>query len=158
MSNNYTRLADTVSSREGKAYITINGQNRELFELSKIEASLEMKVQAKQMLGNRMVQHKVTGAEGKGSLTMYFMNSEHLNLALEYIKDGNYGGIKIMAMNEDPQSSVGKQEVVLQNVIFNKLPVTMLDDGSDDPITFDCDFSFDDMEILEKFKSPAGMA
>ncbi|HCM14018.1 MAG TPA: phage portal protein, partial [Lachnospiraceae bacterium] len=30
MADNYVRLADTISSKEGKAYITINGQNREL--------------------------------------------------------------------------------------------------------------------------------
>ena len=33
MADNYTRLSDTISSKEGKAFITIDGSNRELFEI-----------------------------------------------------------------------------------------------------------------------------
>ena len=32
----YTRLTDTVNAQEGRAYITKNGKNRRLFELSKL--------------------------------------------------------------------------------------------------------------------------
>lgn len=154
MSNNYTKITDTISSKEGKAYITIDGQNRELFEISSCKAQLDMKVQSKQMLGHRMVQHKVVGAEGTGSMTMYFMNSDMLKLALAYIKEGKYGGIKLQVRNEDGQSTVGAQEVALLGVILNTIPVTTLDDGSDDPITVDTDFTFDDIEALELFDLP----
>ena len=64
MADNYVRLADTISSKEGKAYITINGQNRELFEISSFKAQLDLKAQARRMMGHRMTQHKVVGAEG----------------------------------------------------------------------------------------------
>lgn len=154
MTDNYTRLADTISSKEGKAYITINGSNRELFEISSLTAQLELNVQSRQMLGHRMTQHKVTGAEGTGSMTMYFMNSDMLKLALAYIKNGAYGGIKLQVKNEDEQSTIGSQEVVLLNVILNTIPVTTLDDQSDDPITIDTDFTFDDIEGLSYFDLP----
>lgn len=153
--SNYTRLSDTISSKEGKAYITINGQNRELFEVSNLKAQLELKVQERQMLGHRMTQHKVVGATGTGSLTMYFMNSDMLRLALQYIKHGRYGGLKLQVRNEDSQSTVGAQEVVLLNVLLKTIPVTTLDDNSDDPITIDTDFTFDDLEGLEFFDLPA---
>lgn len=155
MANNYVRLSDTISSKEGKAYITINGQNRELFEISSLTAQLELNVQARQMLGHRMVQHKVIGAEGTGSMTMYFMNSDMLKLAIQYIKEGKYGGLKLQIKNEDPQSTIGKQEVVLLNVLLNTIPVATLDDQSDDPITIDTDFTFDDIEGLSFFDLPA---
>lgn len=155
MSKNYTRLTDTISSKEGKGYITINGENRELFEISSAKAQLDMKVQARQMLGHRMVQHKVIGAEGTGSLTLYFMNSDMLKLAVEYIKNGTYGGIKLQLRNEDEQSTVGAQEVALTGVILNTIPVAVLDDSSDDPITIDTDFTFDDIDPLELFQLPA---
>jgi len=154
MAENYTRLADTISSHEGKAYVTINGQNRELFEVSALTAQIDLIVQERRMLGHRMTQHKVVGATGTGSLTMYFMNSEMLNQAIKYLRTGNYRGLKIQVKNEDPQSTVGKQEVVLLNVILATIPVTTLDDQSDDPITFDTDFTFDDIEILESFALP----
>lgn len=154
MDNNYTRLADTISSKEGKAYITIDGVNRELFEISSLSAQLELNIQARRMLGHRMTQHKVTGAEGTGSMTMYFMNSSMLRQALDYIKKGSYGGIKIQVKNEDEQSTVGAQEVVLLNVLLGTIPVATIDDQSDDPVTVDTDFTFDDMEVLSYFDLP----
>lgn len=154
MADNYTRLADTISSHEGKAYVTINGQNRELFEVSALTAQIDLIVQERRMLGHRMTQHKVVGATGTGSLTMYFMNSEMLNQTIQYLRTGNYRGLKVQVKNEDPQSTIGKQEVVLLNVILATVPVATLDDQSDDPITFDTDFTFDDIEILESFKLP----
>ncbi len=154
MDNNYTRLADTISAKEGKAYITIDGVNRELFEISSLSAQLELNIQARRMLGHRMTQHKVTGAEGTGSMTMYFMNSGMLRQALDYIKKGSYGGIKIQVKNEDEQSTVGAQEVVLLNVLLGTIPVATIDDQSDDPVTVDTDFTFDDMEVLSYFDLP----
>lgn len=155
MANNYVRLSDTISSKEGKAYITIDGRNRELFEISSLNAQLELNVQSRQMLGHRMVQHKVIGAEGTGSMTMYFMNSDMLRLAIQYIKEGKYGGLKLQIKNEDAQSTIGKQEVVLLGVLLNTIPVATLDDQSDDPITIDTDFTFDDIEGLSFFDLPA---
>ena len=154
MADNYTRLADTIYSREGKAYITIDGQNRELFEVSSLSAQIDLIVQERRLLGHRMTQHKVVGATGTGSMTMYFMNSQMLNQAIQYLRTGNYRGLKLQVKNEDPQSTVGRQEVVLLNVILTTIPVATLDDQSDDPITFDTDFTFDDIEILESFKLP----
>lgn len=155
MGDNYVKLSDTISGTEGNGFITINGANRELFEVSAFEAYLEMIVQERRMMGHRMTQHKVIGATGTGSLTLYFMNSDMLKAAQDYIKNGNYGGIKIQVKNMDSQSTIGKQEVVLSNVILNKLLLAKLDDQSEDPITFETDFTFDDMEALSYFDLPA---
>ena len=155
MADNYVRLADTISSKEGKAYITINGQNRELFEISNLKSQLELVIQSRRMMGHRMTQHKVVGAEGTGNMTMYFMNSDMLRLAIAYIKEGKYGGLKLQVKNEDSQSTIGKQEVVMLNVLLKTIPVTTLDDQSDDPITVDTSFTFDDIEGLSYFNLPA---
>ncbi|MBS5306475.1 phage tail tube protein [Clostridium sp.] len=154
MSGNYTRLSDTISSKEGKAYITINGSNRELFEIVSLKAQLDLTVQSKRMMGHRMTQHKVIGAEGTGSMTMYFMNSDMLRLALDYIKKGKYGGLKLQVKNEDEQSTVGTQEVLLLNVLLKTIPVAVIDADSDDPVTIDTDFTFDDIEGLNYFDLP----
>ena len=154
MADNYTILADTISSHEGKAYITIDGQNRELFEVSSLSAQIDLIVQERRLLGHRMTQHKVVGATGTGSMTIYFVNSEMLNQTIQYIRSGQFRGFKVQVKNEDPASTVGKQEVVLLNVILTTIPVATLDDQSDDPITFDTDFTFDDIEVLESFKLP----
>jgi hypothetical protein len=152
--SDYVRLADTLSAKEGQAFITINGKNKTLFEVSSLKAQIDLTVQARRMLGHRMTQHKVVGAEGTGSMTMYFMNSEMLKMANAYLKTGKFGDIKIFVTNEDPQSTIGRQEVVLHNVLFKTIPVTTLDDQSDDPITIDSDFTFDNIETLKYFKLP----
>lgn len=154
MPENYTRLTDTISSKEGKVFITINGSNRELFEISNIKAQLDLIIQARRMMGHRMTQHKVVGAEGTGSMTMYFMNSDMLRLAIAYIKEGKYGGLKLQVKNEDAQSTIGAQEVVMLNVLLKTIPVATIDDQSDDPITIDTDFTFDDLEGLSFFNLP----
>ncbi|WMJ90629.1 phage tail tube protein [Anaerocolumna sp. MB42-C2] len=154
MSDNYLKLADTISSKEGTAFITIDGKYRELFEISTLKAQIDLTVQARRMLGHRMTQHKVVGAEGTGSMTMYFMNSEMLQVAFNYLKGGDFSNITITVKNEDPQSSIGKQEVTLSNVVLKTIPVTTLDDQSDDPITIDTDFTFDDITGLSSFKLP----
>ncbi len=154
MADNYVRLADTISSKEGHAYITIDGENRELFEISSLKAQLDLTVQTRRMLGHRMTQHKVVGAEGTGSMTMYFMNSDMLKLALSYVDGGKFGDITITVMNEDAQSTIGNQTVELHNVLFKTIPVSTLDDQSDDPITIDTDFTFDSIVGLSYFDKP----
>ena len=88
---NYTKLTDLVTGSEGSAFITIDGQNRYFFEISKVDASIEFKVIAKRLLGHRMTQHKVVGAEGKGTLTMYNVSPAALAVYQQYIKEGTQG-------------------------------------------------------------------
>lgn len=152
--SNYLVLNDTITGKEGKAYITVNGVNRELFEISSLKAQIDITVQSRSTLGNKMKQHKVVGAEGTGSMTMYFMNSQMLDVALEYLKNGKYGNIKIQVRNEDAQSTVGKQEVVLSNVIIKTIPVANVDDQSEEAITVDTDFTFDSISKLSSFALP----
>ena len=154
MSDNYTRLADTIANDEGKAYVTIDGSNREMFEAQSIRAQIDLIVQERRIRGHKMTQHKVVGANGTGSLTMYFMNSQHLNNFIEYMRTGRWKPLKLQTRNEDPQSTVGKHEVVMNNVILATIPVTAMEE-SDDPITFDSDFTFDGIENLSSFQLPA---
>lgn len=154
MSDNYLDLADTQSPREGKAFITVNGQNREMFEVSSLKAQLDITVTGKNTLGRKMMQHKRGGIEGTGSATLYFASSQMLKETIAYINSGKHVPITVQAWNEDEQSSIGKQEVLLTNVIFKTIPLVNLDDGSDDPITIDSDFTFDDVQLLSSFVTP----
>lgn len=151
---NYTKLTDTLAATEGSAYITVNGQNRQMFEVSSIDAHITYKVQEKQTLGHRMTQHKIIGATGEGSGTFYFMNSQMLREFVSYMKNGIAPEVTTQIVNEDPQSTIGRQSVALYHMILNTVPVAYLDDDSEDPITFDSDFTFDDLGLLEQFQTP----
>ena len=58
MSDNYTRLADTVAADEGKAYVTIDGSNREMFEAQSIRAQIDLIVQERRIRGHNNVLHE----------------------------------------------------------------------------------------------------
>ena len=82
------------------------------------------------------------------------MNSDALKEFLGYKKNGVYPASTLQFLNEDPQSTVGRQTVTLFHVILKTVPVAYLEDDSEDPITFDSDFTFDDCDCLEAFQLP----
>lgn len=153
----YTKITDLVTGSEGSAFITVDGQNRYFFELSKIEADIEFTVIAKKLLGHRMKQHKVVGAEGKGSMTIYNVSPAALAVYQQYIKNGVVPQISIQVTNEDPASTIGKRTVVMRSCILSKVPVAYLEDSSDDLSTTDTDFTFDDLDDLERYVLPENM-
>lgn len=157
MAGNYTKINDLVTGSEGSAYITTDGQNRYFFELSKIEANIEFTVIAKKLLGHRMKQHKVVGAEGKGTVTMYNVSPAALAIYQQYIKEGNTPQISIQTTNEDTGSTIGRRTVVMRNCILAKVPVAYLEDGSEELNTVDSDFTFDDVDELESYVLPENM-
>ena len=153
----YTKISDLVTGSEGSAFITVDGQNRYFFELSKIEANIEFTVIAKKLLGHRMKQHKVVGAEGKGSLTIYNVSPAALAIYQQYVKAGKTPQISIQTMNEDTGSTIGRRTVTMRNIILAKVPVAYLEDGSEDLNTTDTDFTFDDVDDLESYVFPENM-
>lgn len=157
MAGNYTKINDLVTGSEGSAYITTDGQNRYFFELSKIEANIEFTVIAKKLLGHRMKQHKVVGAEGKGTVTMYNVSPAALAIYQQYIKEGKTPQISIQTTNEDTGSTIGRRTVVMRNCILAKVPVAYLEDGSEELNTTDSDFTFDDVDELESYVLPENM-
>lgn len=157
MAGNYTKINDLVTGSEGSAYITTDGQNRYFFELSKIEANIEFTAIAKKLLGHRMKQHKVVGAEGKGTVTMYNVSPAALAIYQQYIKEGKTPQISIQTTNEDTGSTIGRRTVVMRNCILAKVPIAYLEDGSEDLNTTDSDFTFDDVDELESYVLPENM-
>ena len=146
--NNYTKIKDLVTGSEGTAYITVDGQNRYFFEFTVI---------ARKLLGHRMKQHKVTAAEGKGSLTIYNVSPAALAAYQQYIKEGSVPNISIQTINSDPASTIGRRTVAMRNCILAKVPVAYLEDGSEDLNTTDTDFTFDDLDDLESYTLPENM-
>ncbi len=62
----------------------------------------------------------------------------------------------IQVTNEDPTSSVGRQTVILKDCNLDGGMLTKFDADSE-YLDEDCDFTFEDFEIPEKYSMPSGM-
>lgn len=149
----YLQAGDTISGREGTAFVTIDGQNFEMFELKNINAVVEMAKTEVNTLGKRSTQQKVTGASGTGSMTIHKVTSRYAKIALDYLKTGRTPNITIKITNDDPQSTIGRQTTLLKNVLFDSIIIASLDVDAE-VLEEDADFTFDDAELLETFKQP----
>lgn len=149
----YLKAGDTISGKEGRAYATINGQVEEMFYIKSLEAKIEKQKTEVRTLGRRGTQHKATGWSGSGTMTIYYVTTLFRQLMLEYIKTGRDVYFDVTVVNEDPTSSIGRQTVVLKGVNLDNTILAKLDVDSE-VLDEDIDFTFDDVDILDRFGRP----
>lgn len=142
---------DTISGREGRAYAKINGNNEELFFAKSVEASVEKSKSEVKAIGKRMTGHKTTGANGTGSMTLYYLTPLFRQMLKEWKDTGVDVYFDLVVENDDPASSAGKQSILLMGCNLDSVVLTKLDGDSDDPLEEDADFTFEDFDILEAF-------
>ena len=142
---------DTISGREGRAYAKINGNNEELFFAKSVEASVEKSKSEVKAIGKRMTGHKTTGANGTGSMTLYYLTPLFRQMLKEWKDTGADVYFDLVVENDDPASAAGKQSVLLMGCNLDSVVLAKLDGDSDDPLDEDADFTFEDFDILEAF-------
>ena len=77
---------DALSAKEGTVFFTINDKQYELAELISLEAKIEYTKADVTPLNSRMKGGKIVGAEGTGTVKMYYHRPELKKMALEYVK------------------------------------------------------------------------
>ena len=93
---------DTISSKEGTVYASVDGKNIPFAEIIEMEAKVELKTVDITPIGQRMKSKKVVGAEGTGSIKYYFQNPAIRNIIVNYVKEGKISEISIKYANEEP--------------------------------------------------------
>ena len=149
----FLNAGDVISGREGTAFMTIDGRNVPMFFLKNIEATVELVKTEVPVLGKRMNQQKVTGANGTGSMTIHKVTSEFAQIGINYLKSGKIPMITIKVTNEDPASTIGRQSTLLKYVIFDSVVIAKLDIESE-TLDEDVDFTFADADLLDMFTTP----
>ena len=149
----FLKAGDIISGREGTAFITINGRNVPMFYLKNIEATVELVKTEVPVLGKRMNQQKVTGANGSGSMNIHKVTSEFAKIGVGYLKTGTVPEIQIKVTNDDPSSTIGRQSTLIKDVIFDSIVIAKLDVEAE-TLDEDVDFTFSDADLLEPFKEP----
>ncbi len=144
---------DAVNGKEGRGFMTIDGENHEMFGLKKFQSDAEFQEADFKVVGTRLVQKKTTGVALTGSMTIYYGTPYFLKLLQEYLKTGKLPYFTIQITNDDPSTSVGTQTVVFYNVKLQKLPVAILD-AEADYLEMEVSFSYTHVEVLDWFKDP----
>ena len=142
---------DTISGKEGRAYAKINGNNEELFMAKAIEANVEKNKSEIKAIGKRMTGHKTTGANGAGSMTLYYMTPLFRAMIKQWKETGVDVYFDMVVENDDQESSAGKQSTLLIGCNLDSVVLAKLDGDSDDALDEDVDFTFEDFDILTAF-------
>ncbi|MFJ3386328.1 MULTISPECIES: phage tail tube protein [unclassified Lysinibacillus] len=143
---------DAISAKEGIVYITIEGEVHEYAELIKFEARIDYTKADVKSVGKRMKGGKIVGAEGTGSMEIYYHRPEMRQMALEYVKTGKSPIMDVQVINADITSRAGKQTTLIKNVVPDGALIAALDGDTDDLLKDSTDFTFDDFDFLEQFK------
>lgn len=141
---------DALNGKEGKAFMTLNGRNIEMFSLKKFRSDAEFQESDFKVVGTRLVQKKTTGVSLTGSMTIYYGTPHFLRILQEYLKTGKLPYFTLQVTNDDPSTSVGTQTVAFYNVKLQKLPISILD-AEADFLEMEVGFSYTGIEVLNYF-------
>lgn len=141
---------DALNGKEGKAFMTLNGRNIEMFSLKKFQSDAEFQESDFKVVGTRLVQKKTTGVSLTGSMTIYYGTPHFLRILQEYLKTGKLPYFTLQVTNDDPSTSVGTQTVAFYNVKLQKLPIAILD-AEADFLEMEVSFSYTGIEVLNYF-------
>ena len=147
---------DALNGKTGKAFLTANGKNNELFSIKKFQSDAEFQESDFKVVGTTLVQKKTTGVTLTGSMTIYYGTPLFLEMLQAYLKTGTLPYFTIQVTNNDPSSSVGVQTVALYNCKLSKVPVAMLDADAE-WLEEEVSFSYTSLEVLNAFRAPAAL-
>lgn len=144
---------DTISGKEGTAFLKIDGKNEELFRAKSIEAKIEIKKGSVKCIGRRMEGSKPTGMKGSGTLTLYYGYPLFAETVKQYKETGKALYFDLVLTNSDAASSAGTQTVLIKDCSIDGVLLSKLDGDTDDPLEDEISFTFEDYEYLETFKN-----
>ncbi len=146
----FLKAEEIISGQEGRAYLRVNGRNRELMYLKSVEAVVTKKKTAVRTLGRSGDQYKAAGWSGRGKMSIYYVTSLFRELMLQYIRTGKDVYFDLVVVNDDGNSSFGRQTVALRNCNLNSVVLAKLDVNADN-LDETVEFTFDGAELLDSF-------
>ncbi|MGK5512053.1 phage tail tube protein [Brevibacillus formosus] len=150
----FFNIEDAISGKHAKAYATIEGRVEELFYARTLDATVEKNKTDVPILGKTNTPQRAAGWSGSSTLNVYYVTSVFRMLMLRYIKTGRDFYFDLTVVNEDPQSSVGKQTTVLKGCNLDSMTIAKFDATSDEMLNEDLPFTFSDVDILDQFGQP----
>lgn len=156
MNRNIMKAQDTLSAKMAECFITINGNRYNFMQIIDFEAKVEKTKSKVPILGKVMEGNKTVGLSGTFSGTAHYNQSIFRQVLLDYKNSGVDTYFEIQVTNDDPQSSAGRQTVVLMDCNTDGGILTKFDaDG--EYLDEEIEGTFEDFKIPEKFNILNGM-
>ena len=150
----YLLAQDTVNGAEGQIFITVDGKNIQVACMKNITTQAEMQDNDMRVIGTRLIQSKTNGAKLTGSGNIYYGTNLFTDMVLNYINNGIMPEFSIQIVNDDPSTSIGKQNMVYYNCkLTGTIPMSILND-EEAMLAYDFSFSIGKVARMAKFKDP----
>lgn len=148
--------SDAISAKLAECFITIKGRRYNFGNIIDFEAPIEKNKVEVPILGKLMTSHKTVGMSGTFTGTMHYNQSIFRQLLIDYKNTGVDTYFEIQITNEDPQTKLGRQTLVLKQCNLDGGMLTKFDaDG--EYLEEDIDGTFEDFTMPEKFKELLGL-
>ena len=141
---------DAISSKEGKAFINVEGVNEELFYATKVEAKVEKTKAEVKSVGRRMHGSKTVGMKGTGTLSIHSVTSMFNEMVAVYQRTGVDFYFNMTIIVEDKTSTAGNQTLMLFNCNLDSVVLASFDATDDGVVTQEIPFTFDAFELLSR--------
>lgn len=151
MSNGKFTAWDTIHGREGTVYIIIEGVQDELGNVESAKVDEEREIQDVPVMGIRHMQHKPGGKNITGSLSLYYTNSALRSRLLQEKETRRPTKMDMLIVNDDPQSDVGRQSILVTDIIFEGFTVAQVD-GGEEILKEELSFMAGGYKVIEEFK------
>ena len=153
---NVMNAKDAVSAKLAECFVTIEGNRYLLMQGKTFEAKFNKTKQKVSILGKTGQGNKSTGWDGSGSMTIYHNTPIFDELMLRFKNTGEDIYFDIQISNEDPTSAAGRQTMIFKDCNIDG-GVLAAFDADGDFLEQDIDFTYEDFEMPEKFKTLDGM-
>ena len=147
---------DAVSASLAECFVTIEGNRYNFMQAINLEAKIEKLKSEVPILGKTGKGNKSTGWKGTGSATFHYNTSIFRDLLYKFKETGEDVYFDIQVTNEDAVSSVGRQTVILKDCNIDGGILTKFDADAE-YLDEEINFTFEDFELPEKFKTLPGM-
>jgi len=123
-----TRLQDIPAGTDGQGYVTVGGKTYDAFQIKKVEATAEFEVESQFLLGDPVKDNAYRGVAYTGNLEYYNMTSVFKRAVRDYQNGKAFPDVSVQYYSES--TSKGREEITISRMIFDKIPLGGLDDGS----------------------------
>lgn len=147
--NDFIDAQKTLSTKSARVFIQRNGQNLLFAECTEFKPKIKKNKEKVKTIGSFSTKNKFTGWEGSGSISGYVVNSNIIANEMDSLRTGREQRFNIVAKyyGDDEQ---GTQTVLYKSVSLDEIDPGALK-GDDGLISFETDFTFDDIELVETF-------